>query len=130
MGSVWWGCTPEDLVGVIQHSDTGVPTGEESRDAYMTFSADGNIKKYIPDGTCIAEGTYDIDTSTFDPYWKFGDLTTTAGTILFPFQINGSGYKPTSFEIVNFSPERFVLVYATPNTGGWGEATWWAFKKK
>ena len=47
-----------------------------------------------------------------------------------PFQINSGGNKPTDFEIMQLDSEHIKLIYAAPGTGGWGEATWWAFKKK
>ena len=49
---------------------------------------------------------------------------------LFPFKINGGGEKPTAFEILQLDGDHLKLVYAAPGTGGWAEATWWAFKKK
>ena len=57
-------------------------------------------------------------------------LLTLSGSILFPFQINGGGTKPTEFEILKATEDQLQLIYAAPGTAGWGEATWWAFKKK
>ena len=57
-------------------------------------------------------------------------MTTDAGSILWPFQINGGGAKPTEFEIIELDSEHLKLIYAAPGTGSWGEATWWAFKAK
>lgn len=131
LGSKWWGCSPEDLLSQLEvNSDTGVATGEESRNAYMTFGTDGSIHKYAAGGSELVSGTYDVNVATYDNNWKFGDLTTTAGTILWPFKINGGGYKPSSFEILNITDNNLVLVYADPDTGSWMEATWWVFKKK
>ena len=64
------------------------------------------------------------------PNWAYGALVTTAGSILWPFKINGGGTTPTDFEIMQADEDHLKLIYAAPGTGGWGEATWWAFKKK
>ncbi len=139
---IWFGCPPDDLAGQLQHSDTGKETGEESAGAYMTFNwANGTVKSYAADGTEIRSGSFSV--SAWDngnrsfasvdgsqAAWSLGTLTTTAGSILFPFQINGGGTKPTDFEIMQLDGNHLKLIYAPAGTGGWGEATWWAFKKK
>jgi len=141
-GSIWWGATPEGLTGQLQHSDKDVATGEESANAYMTFDwTTGKVKSYNADGAEIRSGNFavsawyngernqpSVDASQAN--WAYGTLTTDAGSILFPFKINGGGEKPTSFEIMQLDGDHLKLIYAAPGTGGWGEATWWAFKKK
>ena len=139
---IWWGSTPEGLTEQLQHSDTGNATGEESADAYMTFDwKTGKVKSYAAGGAEIRSGNFEIS-SWYDgernqpsvdgsqANWAYGTLTTDAGSILFPFKINGGGEKPTSFEIMQLDEDHLKLIYAAPGTGGWGEATWWAFKKK
>ena len=141
-GGIWWGAKPEELTGQLQHSDTGVATGEESADAYMTFDwKTGAVKSYSGAGAEIRSGKFEIlnwgngektqasvDGSIAN--WAYGTLHTDAGSILFPFKINGGGEKPTDFEIIQLTNDNMKLIYAAPGTGGWGEATWWAFKKK
>ena len=137
-GGIWWGAQPEELNNQLQHSDTGVATGEENADAKMVFYDDGNIACFDAGGNQIRKGKYSvtgwdgtkshasIDGSQAN--WSYGTLTTTEGSILFPFKINGGGEKPTDFEIVQLDANHLKLIYAAPGTGGWGEATWWAFK--
>ena len=48
---IWWGCPPADLTGQLNHSDTGVATGEEDTHAYMVMDEDGNVKCIAADGT-------------------------------------------------------------------------------
>ena len=137
-GGIWWGCPPADLTGQLQHSDTGVATGEENAGAYMEFYDDGNIKTYDAGGNQIRSGKYSITGYTGEKShpsidgaienWSYGTLTTTEGAILFPFQINGGGATPTDFEIVALDASHLQLIYAAPGTGSWSEATWWAFK--
>ena len=141
-GGIWWGAKPEELTGQLKHSDTGVATGEESADAYMTFDwKTGAVKSYSGAGAEIRSGKFEIlnwgngektqasvDGSIAN--WAYGTLHTDAGSILFPFKINGGGEKPTDFEIIQLTNDNMKLIYAAPGTGGWGEATWWAFKKK
>ncbi|MDL2213062.1 hypothetical protein LJC29_03755 [Bacteroides sp. OttesenSCG-928-N06] len=141
---IWWGCPPADLSGQLNHSDTGAATGEEDPAAYMTFSADdGTVETFAADGTKIRGGKFEIKNwgmgkrtqATVDPdasqkEWAYGTLNTEAGSILFPFAINTGGEKPTDFEIMQLDGDHMKLIYAKPGTGGWGEATWWAFKKK
>ncbi len=145
-GGIWWGCSPEDLVGQLNHSNTGVATGEESTDAYMTFDYNTNrVTCYAADGTEIRSGSYEVtnwgegqrtvasrDEVVSD--WALGylDASTASGdgAIFFPFQINGGGTFATHFEIVNLDSDHLRLIYAPEGTGNWAEATWWAFKKK
>jgi len=140
-GGIWWGAQPAELNNQLQHSDTGVATGEENADAYMTFDwKTGKVTTYAADGSQIRGGNYSVtwlggekaqasvDGSIAN--WAYGTLTTDPGSILFPFKINGGGEKPTDFEILQLDEDHLKLMYAAPGTGGWGEATWWAFKKK
>ena len=138
---IWWGAKPEDLTGQLQHSDTGVATGEESADAYMTFNwKTGKVTSYAAGGAEIRSGNFSVTWLGGEPSqpsvdgsqakWAYGTLTTDPGSILFPFQINSGGNKPTDFEIMQLDADHFKLVYAAPGTGSWSEATWWAFKKK
>lgn len=132
---IWWGCPPEDLTGQLGHSDTGVATGEESSEAYMVFNEEGEVTSYDGSGNKIRGGLYTLKYSSErqtvnDVAWNFGTLETDAGSILFPFKINGGGMKPTSFQIMELTEDKMKLIYADEGTGGWSEATWWAFKKK
>ena len=136
---IWWGCPPADLTGQLNHSDTGVAIGEEDPNAYMVFDEDGNIKTFAADGVQIRAGKFrvtawdggkrsfpSIDGSQAE--WSLGTLHTDAGSILFPFKINGGGEKPTDFEIMQLDGANLKLIYVAPGTGSWSEATWWAFK--
>lgn len=139
---IWWGASPEELADQLGHSDTGVATGEESSDAYMTFDwKTGLVKSYSGDGAEIRSGKFDIrnwqmgkrgqaSVDGSQTNWAYGTLHTDAGSILFPFRINGGGETPTDFEIMQADEDHLKLIYAAPGTGGWGEATWWAFKAK
>ena len=62
-------------------------------------------------------------------HFSIGNLNTSEGTILWPFQINGNGYQPTSFEIGYLGTDAMILIYAPAGTGSWGECTWWSFGK-
>ena len=137
VGGVWFGCPPAGLVDQLKHSDTGVATGEEDPNAYMEFYDDGTLITYNANGNKIREGnfsvtgytgerTHDALDGTTD--WALGKFTTTEGSILFPFQINGGGFKPTDFELMQLDASHLKLIYATSGTGSWGEATWWAFR--
>lgn len=131
----WWGCPAEELTGQLQHSNTGVATGEEDSRAYMIFSEEGTITTYDAGGNQIRKGAFEIQDydngrkiSVNDVPWKVGNLHTDAATILFPFKINGGGTTPTDFDIVKLSADKMQLVYADAGTGGWSEATYWCFK--
>lgn len=139
---IWFACPPADLTGQLQHSDTGVATGEEDPNAYMTFDwKTGVVTSYDAAGKQIRQGKYEIQNwgngertiATVDgsqAKWALGNLHTDAGSILFPFKINGGGEKPTDFEIMQLDANHLKLIYAAPGTSAWGEATWWAFKAK
>ncbi len=136
-GDIWWGVSPADLVDQLNHSDTGVATGEEDPDAYMEIDDEGGIKTYAADGTLIRSGSYEITNWNGGEYYEndlgyseLGKLNTDAGTILFPFQINTGGYMPTTFSIMKLTSGSLQLVYTTSEANSWGEATWWAFKSE
>lgn len=131
----WWGCPAEELTGQLQHSNTGVATGEEDSRAYMVFSEEGTITTYDGAGNQIRKGAFEIKDydngnkiAVNDVPWKLGTLHTDAGTILFPFKINGGGTTPTDFDIVKLTADKLQLVYADAGTGSWSEATYWNFK--
>ena len=137
---IWWGCSAEDLTDQLGHSNTGVATGEESSNATMVFFDDGNIICYDAGGNQIRKGKYSVEGWTgsrsqasvdgSQAKWAMGTLKTSEGSILFPFQINTGGSMPTDFEIMQLDANHLKLMYASPGTGQWGEATWWAFKAK
>ncbi len=130
----WWGVkTPDDFAGQTGHSNTGALNGDEGEGAYFRLTGEGNIIRVAADGSTINSGTYEIDTSVAND-WKVADLKTTAGTILWPFEINSGGNMPTTFEIVYLSSNKMCLVYPDKgdfgSLGNWGEATFWHFKAK
>ena len=138
---IWFACAPGDLTTQLQHSDTGVATGEEDANAYMEFYDDGNLITYDGSGNKIRKGKYSVSNYTGErniasadgsqASWSYGTLTTTEGSILFPFMINGSGTKVGEFEIMQLDADHLKLIYAHNTKGvssSWGEATWWAFK--
>jgi hypothetical protein len=130
----WWGCvTEEEFAGQTQHSNTGALNGDESPNAYFTLDAEGNITRHAGDGSVINKGSYEIEVVEGNP-WKVADLNTTAGTILWPFEINSGGNMPTKFEVVYLTGDKMCLVYPDGGDfgglGNWGEATYWHFKAK
>lgn len=135
---IWWACAPADLTGQMKHSDTGNATGEEDPNAYMEIHDDGTIITRDANGAQIRKGKYSItdykngernvpSVDGSQANWAVGNLHTDAGTILWPFKINGGGEKPTDFAIMQLTPNKLKLIYAAPGTGSWKEATWWAF---
>lgn len=130
----WWGVvTEEEFAGQVNHSNTGALNGDEGPNAYFTLDADGNITRHAADGSVINKGTYSIDVIDGNP-WKVAELNTTAGTILWPFEINSGGNMPTKFEVVYLTNSKMCLVYPDggdfSTNGSWGEATYWHFKAK
>ena len=61
---------------------------------------------------------------------EIGKIYSSEVAILFPYMINGNGYKPTEFDIMLLNDKNLVLTYAASGTAQWGEATFWAFKAK
>ena len=130
----WWGVvTEEEFAGQVNHSNTGALNGDEGPNAYFTLSGEGTIVRHAADGSVINSGTFEIDTSVAND-WKVADLKTTAGTILWPFEINSGGNMPTQFEMVYLTGSKMCLVYPDGGDfgglGNWGEATYWHFKAK
>ena len=130
----WWGCTNEaDFSGQLNHSNDGALHGDESMDAYFTLSNEGTIVRHAGNGSVINNGTFEIVPVSGNE-WKVADMNTTAGTILWPFEINSGGNMPTTFEVVYLTNDKMTLVYPDGgdfgSLGGWGEATFWHFKAK
>ena len=130
----WWGVTSEaEFMGQLNHTNDGNAHGDESMDAYFTLTPDGLITRHAGDGSVINSGSFEIDESVAND-WKAANLNTTAGTILFPYEINSGGNMPTTFEMVYISGSKMCLVYPDGGDfgglGNWGEATFWHFKAK
>ena len=132
--STWWGVTDAaQLLDQLQHAENGVAHGDESMDAYFKLYEDGKIERYAANGSLIKSGEYRFENVEGNE-WKVADLYTTAGTILFPYQINGGGYAPTQFDVIYKTDKKMTLVYpdggAFEELGNWSEATYWHFKVK
>lgn len=125
----WWGCPNDGFSGQLNHSNTGVLTGEEEAGAYLVFNKN-QLLKYDASGKLLNTGTFSVDGKANNIGSEFGYLNTSEGALLWPFMINGGGFMPTTFEIAFLSDKRLQLVYAKDGTGSWGECTWWAFKAK
>ena len=130
----WWGVlNEEEFMGQLGHTNDGNAHGDESMDAFMTLNTDGTIVRHAGDGSVINNGIFEFDTSVANE-WKVADMNTTAGTILFPYEINSGGNMPTSFEVVYLTDSKMCLVYPDggdfAGLGNWGEATYWHFKTK
>ena len=134
----WWGVTSTDeFNGQLGHSEDGVNHGDGDLDAFMVLGTDGIIKRCAADGSVISSGTYEFVPIKGNA-WKVAELNTTAGTILWPYQINwkDNGFEPcpTTFEVVYLTGDKMTLVYPDGGDfgglGNWGEATFWHFKAK
>lgn len=128
----WFSCPPADLSGQLQHSSSGVATGEEDPNAYMVWSLNGTkIETFNASGNLVRSGSFNIENySKKIDGWSIGTLNTTAESILWPWKINGGGYAPTEFEVIQLNEDKMVLVYAPAGAGGWSEGTFWRFKSK
>lgn len=134
----WWGVDlSADMSNKFNASlGDGTLHGDESVDASMVFNVDGSVKCYDADGNQIRSGGFDI--LNYDPSdpgaWRVGYLTTTPGAILWPYEVNSGGNKPTKFDIVYLTEDKLCLVYPDGGNfeglGYWGEATFWHFKAK
>ena len=130
--SKWWGVTSEDeFMQQLYHAEGEVAHGDESMDAYFLLFEDGKIERHAGDGSLINSGEYKFEPVTGND-WKVANLHTTAGTILWPYEINSSGNMPTVFEVIYKTDTKMVLVYPDEGKfdelGSWGEATYWYFK--
>jgi len=135
-GSAFW-YSVATTEGFLSFTDTQTDDkqvhGDESLDAYFVLNADGTIERHAGDGSLINKGEY-----SFEPIenneWKVGNLHTSAGTILWPYEINSSGNMPTVFEVMRLSDGKMTLCYPDGGNfdalGTWIEASFWNFKKK
>ena len=120
----------------MYHTNTGTNIGDGNLDAYMTFTPDGMINSYDASGSVIRTGTFEFKKIDGNE-WKVAELNTSAGAILWPFEINSGGNTPTVFEVCYLTGDKMTLVYPdggldNPDNGlgNWGEATFWHFKAK
>ena len=140
---IWWGGAPEILntPDQLKNAPNGQPQGDASRKAYMVFNEDGKIVTYDSLGNQLRSGKFTMIgydgqrhpdvTGNNQQQWSLGTLHTDAGSIMWPFMINGGGtVLPTDFEVLQLDVNHLKLVYAQPGTGSWTEATWWAFKSE
>ena len=130
----WWGVTStDDFNGQLQHTHNGANNGDGDLNAYMTFTTDGTVTSHAADGSVINSGTFEFEVVTGND-WKVANLKTTAGSILWPYEINSNGNRPESFEVVYLTGNKMTLVYPDGGDfgglGNWGEATFWHFKAK
>lgn len=136
---IWWGGSPDILntPDQLKNAPGGQPQGDASSKAYMVFNEDGSIQTYDSLGNVIRSGKFAVtgydgsrhpSLNGAQAEWSLGTFTTDAGTIMWPFKINGGGEEPTSFELMQLDANHLKLIYATAETGSWSEATWWAFK--
>ena len=127
----WWGVTSEEeFLTQGDHCSDGF-IGDQSMDATMKFTEDGDIICYDKDGNKIRSGKFTVtDWNPSVESGKIGTLNTDAGSILWPYEINSGGNKPTWFEIAYLTPSRLTLIYPDKGAweaGAWQEATFWQF---
>jgi len=130
----WWGVVDEEgFLSQLSQTHDKTVHGDESMDAYMILTSDGKISRHSANNAVISSGTYVLEEIT-NNVWKVANLITTAGSILFPYEINSNGNMPSIFEIVYLTDKKLCLVYPDGGDfdalGNWGEATFWHFKKK
>ncbi len=151
----WWGINTTDdesdggFLGQIDHmteGETFEQSGGDVDSTYMAVSLSGSITCYrgignlSEDKVIRANGTYqfvDYD-ETGESHRGFyqGHMITSAGAILWPYEINSGGNQPTEFEVVKLTSEQLLLCY--PDGGfadddesmdwSWGECTYWYFR--
>lgn len=135
----WWGVPDQGAFDTqLNHAGNDDATADISEDATMVFSEDGTVTCYDADGKQFRQGKFSV--KDYDPEYKntteyCGILEVDAGSILFPYEINSSGNKPTKFEIAYVSPTQLVLLYPDKGVnedGVWTgtdnkEGTFWKF---
>ena len=130
----WWGVVSADgFADQVNHTTEGALQGDEQEGAYFSLALDGSIVRYSGSGSVINKGSFELNRVSGNA-WKVADLNTTAGTILWPYEINSGGNQPTTFEVVYLTNGKMCLVYPDGGNfgalGAWGEATYWHFKAK
>ncbi len=101
--------------------------------AYMIFTEDGEIIKYDANGKKIGSGTFSVEDYDAEGTtgYSYGTLIPTAGALLWPYEINSGGNKPTWFYIDELSTDILSLYYPDggdeTGIGEWGECTYWEF---
>lgn len=132
----WWGITSTaGFADQQQHRGDDAVTGDDDENAYMIFGADNVVTSYDANGSQIRQAEY-----RFTPIqgndWKVAEMSISGadGGILWPYEINSNGNKPSNYEVVYMKDGKMVLVYPDggdfSTNGGWGEASFWRFKKK
>lgn len=136
INGAWWGCGTEDgpcadkFSTQLDHTG-GVDVSGEIWDAsHMVFNEDeATITVYDQNGNQIRQGSYSFDMTPDPDKFTVGTLNTSAGAIMWPFQINQGGAMPTEFEIGYLGSDALILISPDPGSGAWGECSWWSFGK-
>lgn len=140
----WWGVGDPAILNTpdqLKNAPNGQPQGDASVKAFMKFYEDGTIETYDSLGNVLRKGKFEMKdydgtrhVASIDgsqAAWSYGTFHTTAGSIMWPFMINGEGkVLPEDFEVLQMDVNHLKLVYAKPGTGAWSEATFWAFKSE
>lgn len=144
INGAWWGCGFDDgscgdtfaSMADQAGNNYGKYVGECYASSLMKMNAeDGTISSYDNYGNLVISGDFNItnykDNEITDPNnYSRGTLTTTPGTILWPFAINTAGFMPERFDISYLSDSEMILRYAVEGAGAWSECTWWSFSTK
>lgn len=137
INGAWWGCGVIDgdcgdtFAGQMVHAGEAYVPGEEYSTSRMSFNVDdATVTVYDKDGNQIRQGSFALDLTPNPDTYSVGTLETSAGTILWPFQINTNGGMPTSFQVGFFSSDTMILICPPESGAAWEEATWWSFGKK
>lgn len=126
----WWGFAPS-----LMEDPFDDPGWAEN--AYMTFSTDGTVTSYTPDGGVIASSSYGVFEfeEDYNPQYRDALLTTETPALLFPFSYNSEDGTPstavTEYKIVNLTEDKMMLLYTNGAASeSWSPCTFWTFKAK
>lgn len=147
INGAWWGCGTEDGPCAADGNTFSTQTqhtmglydkyaGDTYNASKMVFNEDeSSITVYDQNGNQIRQGSFSTDMTPNPDTFSIGTLSTSEGTILWPFAINNTDAEfvgqgmPTSFEIGYLGSDALILIYAGKGGGSWSECTWWSFGK-
>lgn len=129
----YWGIIDEDDFKTAFYDPYDSYRGDGNPNAYMTFDYNGMITSVDANGVNIRYGYASISNyNNSNPNaYHHGYLETTEGCILWPYEVNGYGNKPTRYEIAYVDDNHLTLVYPKNgdfNASPWTSATFWHFK--
>lgn len=129
----WWGVYDNDSFSDYDWCTGNGHEADQDVNAYMTFTEDGTVVTYSPDGAEVRRGSWELkDWAPERPNgWEIGRIVTSAPATLFPYCIHEEGVAETEFQLMYLDENNMAFCDPESSSAGdWDNITYWMFKAK